>query len=579
MAHLRTTSYPYAGSRPPYHKNIQPSQFLSMGQNGWQISKPQYVHYQESPLQEKERKMLALYDRQQQAALSRVRNTFGHQNLSPDYKMVNNQQTGVLHRGYSSAGSQFRYNHAEHIKYSPTPISTSKKTAGVDRAYPLKPVYYKKAACLNHTFNQKGGKFGEAARKSSFMPSASAESSESSNMSAARSHLAVCNQDDQSPAASQYGAYRGGPTKSEMVREQQRYAEEMEQVLEEKIQRDKALLYEKLWRSQNNVRRNQREEQERKEIKERTQRKRCQARYFDDSLLEESKPEWRYEYQGSFKSHGGGGGGVGDQYRQGSNIRKIHEQHWRETNPEYVSSEVDYNKYLTTYNEIAEKMQNASCGKKSNELNKPLLNYSPYVIHQKQDSQAADLAMTENARYVKGDQAYDYESKSSYVEYEKAADAAKEMEGELVSGDRQRVACPYCNRKFDAHRVEKHENVCVKLFNTKRKLFDSFKYRIQGTDIEKFNKQQKTFPTVPQPEKHWRQKHENLVNTLRESRKTQKLLLKDGKSSKAPQVPSKDNPESSRKYSSFAAERHIPKSESVKSRPPPPPKKKNIKRN
>uniref|UniRef100_A0A8C4SM15 Zinc finger C2HC domain-containing protein 1C-like n=1 Tax=Erpetoichthys calabaricus TaxID=27687 RepID=A0A8C4SM15_ERPCA len=490
MAHLRTTSYPYAGSRPPYHKNIQPSQFLSMGQNGWQISKPQYVHYQESPLQEKERKMLALYDRQQQAALSRVRNTFGHQNLSPDYKMVNNQQTGVLHRGYSSAGSQFRYNHAEHIKYSPTPISTSKKTAGVDRAYPLKPVYYKKAACLNHTFNQKGGKFGEAARKSSFMPSASAESSESSNMSAARSHLAVCNQDDQSPAASQYGAYRGGPTKSEMVREQQRYAEEMEQVLEEKIQRDKALLYEKLWRSQNNVRRNQREEQERKEIKERTQRKRCQARYFDDSLLEESKPEWRYEYQGSFKSHGGGGGGVGDQYRQGSNIRKIHD---------------------------------------------------PYVIHQKQDSQ--------------------------------------EMEGELVSGDRQRVACPYCNRKFDAHRVEKHENVCVKLFNTKRKLFDSFKYRIQGTDIEKFNKQQKTFPTVPQPEKHWRQKHENLVNTLRESRKTQKLLLKDGKSSKAPQVPSKDNPESSRKYSSFAAERHIPKSESVKSRPPPPPKKKNIKRN
>uniref|UniRef100_A0A8C4SS99 Zinc finger C2HC domain-containing protein 1C-like n=1 Tax=Erpetoichthys calabaricus TaxID=27687 RepID=A0A8C4SS99_ERPCA len=120
-------------------------------------------------------------------------------------------------------------------------------------------------------------------------------------------------------------------------------------------------------------------------------------------------------------------------------------------------------------------------------------------------------------------------------------------------GNRQRVACPYCNRKFDAHRVEKHENVCVKLFNTKRKLFDSFKYRIQGTDIEKFNKQQKTFPT---PEKHWRQKHENLVNTLRESRKTQKLLLKDGKSSKAPQVPSKDNPESSRKYSSFAAERY-----------------------
>ncbi len=43
-----------------------------------------------------------------------------------------------------------------------------------------------------------------------------------------------------------------------------------------------------------------------------------------------------------------------------------------------------------------------------------------------------------------------------------------------------------CGRNFAEDRIEKHEEVCAKTFNKKRKQFDMTKARVKGTDAAKF---------------------------------------------------------------------------------------------
>jgi protein-arginine kinase activator protein McsA len=51
------------------------------------------------------------------------------------------------------------------------------------------------------------------------------------------------------------------------------------------------------------------------------------------------------------------------------------------------------------------------------------------------------------------------------------------------------VACRNCGRKFSGASYVKHARICAKVFTQKRKVFNSAKQRIQGTDLEAFYKQ------------------------------------------------------------------------------------------
>uniref|UniRef100_A0A8C3J8L3 Zinc finger C2HC-type containing 1C n=1 Tax=Calidris pygmaea TaxID=425635 RepID=A0A8C3J8L3_9CHAR len=141
--------------------------------------------------------------------------------------------------------------------------------------------------------------------------------------------------------------------------------------------------------------------------------------------------------------------------------------------------------------------------------------------------------------------------------------------------------CSFCGRKFLCTRLEKHMSVCGKSQGSKRKVFDSSRARARGTELEQF--QQWNCSERPQnktPRRiNWRQKHEVLIQTLRQARQLQQVLSKGGKVSDLPPLPPIENPDyiacpyCGRRFAPQAAERHIPKCKTIKNRPPPPPQR------
>ena len=91
------------------------------------------------------------------------------------------------------------------------------------------------------------------------------------------------------------------------------------------------------------------------------------------------------------------------------------------------------------------------------------------------------------------------------------------------SGPDDRVQCSYCGRRFAPDRIQKHEDACAGM-SKKRRVFNSKKQRLQGTEAAQFQRAASKAP-APNPKKtiNGRPKyvveHENLVKALRAARK------------------------------------------------------------
>ncbi|XP_053330972.1 zinc finger C2HC domain-containing protein 1C [Spea bombifrons] len=141
------------------------------------------------------------------------------------------------------------------------------------------------------------------------------------------------------------------------------------------------------------------------------------------------------------------------------------------------------------------------------------------------------------------------------------------------------VPCRMCGRRFLAPRLEKHAQVCEKMQNSKRKVFDSSKARAKGTELEQFLQTKGKAPSSTPPTRgsSWRQKHDSFMRTIRQAREVQQVIARGGKLSDLPPPPPEENPDyiacphCSRRFAPRAAERHIPKCETIKSKPRPPP--------
>uniref|UniRef100_A0A8C8RX19 Zinc finger C2HC-type containing 1B n=1 Tax=Pelusios castaneus TaxID=367368 RepID=A0A8C8RX19_9SAUR len=122
------------------------------------------------------------------------------------------------------------------------------------------------------------------------------------------------------------------------------------------------------------------------------------------------------------------------------------------------------------------------------------------------------------------------------------------------------LPCETCGRRFACDALLRHEPICKKVLNKKRKPFNSLKQRLQGTDIPSVKKQP---PPKNQLEKksHWRQQHEDFINAIQSAKQVTKAI-KEGRPLPPP-LPPTINPDyiqcpyCLRRFNEAAAERHI----------------------
>ncbi|OXB73022.1 UNVERIFIED_CONTAM: hypothetical protein H355_016451 [Colinus virginianus] len=138
--------------------------------------------------------------------------------------------------------------------------------------------------------------------------------------------------------------------------------------------------------------------------------------------------------------------------------------------------------------------------------------------------------------------------------------------------------CNFCGRKFLCTRLEKHMTICSKSQGSKRKTFDSSKARARGTYLEEFQqwKSSERSQNKPPRRNNWRQNHEAFIQTLCQAQQVQQALSKGGKVSDLPPLPPIENPDYTacpycrRRFAPSAAEAHISKCRNIRNRPPSP---------
>ncbi|RUS83024.1 hypothetical protein EGW08_009212 [Elysia chlorotica] len=133
--------------------------------------------------------------------------------------------------------------------------------------------------------------------------------------------------------------------------------------------------------------------------------------------------------------------------------------------------------------------------------------------------------------------------------------------------------CRQCGRKFAQDRLKKHQDACVKA-NRPRKEFNAAMKRVEGTEMAKYVGKNKK-PEPPKKKSNWRAKHEEFIQSLRYAKKVTEYE-KEGKDVRdlAPPPPSQNLdlvpcPHCGRTFNETAAERHIPRCQTQKTRPPP----------
>ncbi|XP_072499615.1 zinc finger C2HC domain-containing protein 1B isoform X2 [Notamacropus eugenii] len=127
-------------------------------------------------------------------------------------------------------------------------------------------------------------------------------------------------------------------------------------------------------------------------------------------------------------------------------------------------------------------------------------------------------------------------------------------------GNLKLYRCDVCGRSFAPDVLERHGPICKRLFNKKRKPFNSLKQRLQGTDILTVRRSPPA-KMPPVKKSSWRQQHEDLINAIRAAKQCF-LAIKEGRPLPPPPPPTINPdyiqcPYCMRRFNETAAARHI----------------------
>ncbi|KAM9646673.1 zinc finger C2HC domain-containing protein 1C [Trichechus inunguis] len=403
-------------------------------------------------------------------------------------------------------------------------IPFTKKRVGVDRAYPLKPVFHRKS----HSTGEAGA--DEDQNVSPRLPEPG-DFSYSSFGSKNRVNSSVVG-----PvlAAMQGQRARAKPDRTEQLQIQR--LEAAGESLEEEIRRKETLLREKLKKTEEELRRIQREKEqaegnEKREIQRMTLSKRRVKGNSSNTIY---KPTFSPEF------------GLEEVFSRDRRESETWGQLQENSSPFQFS---DYG-----IQRLKREGPVASSNKIRDKASGPLTEKSS------QPSEAPGNAVQGSTSNSSLSRAPDSSGSSCSTE-------------EPILG-----RCSHCGRKFLLLRLERHSNVCSRMLGSKRKVFDSSRARAKGTELEQYLnwKGPASVKAEPPRKSNWRQKHESFIRTLRQAREVQQVIAKGGNPSDLPPILPAENPDyiqcphCSRHFAPKVAERHIPKCKTVKNRPPPP---------
>ncbi|KAM4690546.1 zinc finger C2HC domain-containing protein 1C [Rhinophrynus dorsalis] len=488
------------------------------------------TEYQERALREKEEKLLTMFTQQQCRAQQRIPRHFHHNTvLHPDSR--SNSEWKRTHP-LSHPPALYPGPWTQEDKTWASNWTVTKRSAGVDRSNLLKPVFH-----------------NTAQEESNKARSPSAKTTGLKHSDPHREHIRS----------------KSGPSSINPWHQIQK----TESSLEAEIRRKEALLKEKLRRTEEELRRIQREkeaaeleERQMKEIQEerrratKTEKKATNHFSHFDHTLEGNVKERSLVglRSGQQKSYQVSNTPPRSPSPPPSQLQKSYQvSNTPHRSPSPPPSELQYSAGRQNKNQIVS-------SNKRRETTHP-----PSPKHRSLSSRAQHVEAT---RYT------DPTQESNNEGHEKLySDSAPEVL------DSELVPCELCGRNFTVQRLEKHTQVCEKMQSSKRKVFDSSKARVKGTDLEQYLQTKgRTQPTVSKVQgSTWRQKHEAFQRTIRQAREVQHVIAKGGKLSDLPPPPPDENPDyvtcphCSRRFAPRVAERHIPKCETIKSKPRPPP--------
>ncbi|NXW08402.1 ZC21C protein, partial [Fregetta grallaria] len=456
-----------------------------------------------------------------------LKDLYARKSRSYSYSLsAESSQHSSRHGGFCSAGLQSKYLTSQ-TKTLPTK-SAARRKEGVDRAYPLKPVFHQKGVSVPVVNMAQLGSSPYMEKAPNHRPSSVSKG----NPAAGRSQLAAV-----------LSPWTAEPKQSasHLYRRELAYILKLEadgRNLEEEIRKKEALLREKLRRTKEELRRIQREkelveaEERRDREAERTHERKA-ARHLEEKTFRVAvRP-------------GDGGRIFGGAQSADATIPKpgttLHPQ-------ELAMGKLKKERLVASNSKIRDRIPMehlASCSE----------------LALKRSPSPSALSDRDSGNHP-----------SAEVLYMQTASAVEQ--GGLGQ-------CSFCGRKFLCTRLEKHTSICGKSQGSKRKVFDSSRARARGTELEQYQqwKSSERPQNKPPRKNNWRQKHEVFIQTLRQARQVQQVLSKGGKVSDLPPLPPIENPDyvacpyCRRRFAPQAAERHIPKCKTIKNRPPPPPQR------
>ncbi|XP_043929845.1 zinc finger C2HC domain-containing protein 1C [Protopterus annectens] len=546
--------------------------------------------FQQKVLKEKEEKLVTMYNQQQEAALNKIRN----HHYYPQYQSTSTQsqtETSPLSSAASHRGNRSYL--SNEVRTSPAALP-AKKSVGIDRACPLKPVYCRKASSLNNIFNNGDGKDQRTTEYNNMLTRPSQACDQNKRWP---SGLKNTKNPPPSPASSvqtKRSASNHGIMEQLWLQQQ---AEQEEKNLEMEIRRKEAILKEKLRRTEAELRwiqrereqanRDDRKERERKGKRGKAAEKEQEATLKRETMHAPSQDNF-FDYRGYEDNQDvrNGGGARGNASRRNASecysSMSNTSSYVCEYNTHVAVGKVRKETLLASNNKIRERESSHSIKatekmwkleESGSSFSSTRTQPSPFsypnsdVRRDESSSQRSHKSVIQEFAEASSDDDDGYKDKEEFPDQDFLSSALAQ--------------CSFCGRKFVVDRLERHMKICNKAQNSKRKVFDSSTARAKGTDLEKYISRKKHYTEQEeQPKKNvWRQKHESFMRMLKQARDIQGKIKQGEKLSNLPPPPPDENPDyiccphCSRRFAPKVAERHIPKCETIKSRPPPPPRK------